>query len=232
MKKVLCALFISLLTYNALAGDFEDGFHAAEKGDYKKALPLLKNAAKQGNAMAQVLLGSMYKNGKGLKQNSKEAVKLFRLAAEQGDADGQYNLGTMYDIGQGVKQDYKEAAKWYQLAAEQGFADAQLRLGLMYQFGQGVGQDYKESGKWYRNAAEQGDADAQLMLGLANWFGRGVVAQDQVRAYMWINIAAANGSHEALKERDMIAKKMTPKQIEQAQELARKCTTNNYKGCD
>ena len=86
MKKVLCALFISLLTYNALAGDFEDGFHAAEKGDYKKALPLLKNAAKQGNAMAQVLLGFMYKNGKGLKQNSKEAVNSFRLAAEQGDA--------------------------------------------------------------------------------------------------------------------------------------------------
>ena len=73
----------------------------------------------------------MYKNGKGLKQNSKEAVNSFRLAAEQGDAaDGQYNLGTMYDSGQGVKLDYKEAAKWYQLAAEQGVADAQLRLGL------------------------------------------------------------------------------------------------------
>jgi uncharacterized protein len=231
MKKVLCALFISILTCNALAGDFGEGFHAVEKGDYKKAFPLLKNAAKQGNAMAQVLLGSMYKNGKGLKQNSKEAVTSFRLAAEQGDADGQYNLGSMYDSGQGVKQDYKAAAKWYQLAAEQGVADAQLRLGLMYQMGQGVRQDYNESAKCFRNAAEQGDADGQLLLGLANWSGRGV-AQDPVRAYMWINIAVANGSHEALKERDMMAKKMTPKQIEQAQELARKCTTNNYKGCD
>jgi len=36
-------------------------------------------------------------------------------------------------------------------------------------------------------------------------------------------------THETLKERDMIAKKMTSKQIEQAQELARKCTTNNLK---
>ena len=70
MKKVLCALSISFLTCNALAGNFEDGFHAAEKGDYKRASPLLKKAAKQGNAMAQVLLGFMYKNGKGLKQNS------------------------------------------------------------------------------------------------------------------------------------------------------------------
>ena len=97
MKKVLSALLVALLTCNALAGDFEDGFHAAEKGNYKKALPLLMNAAKQGNAMAQVLLGFMYKNGKGLKQNSKEAVNSFRLAAIQGDADGQYNLGVMYD---------------------------------------------------------------------------------------------------------------------------------------
>ena len=48
MKKVLCALLVALLTCNALAGDFEDGFHAAEKGNYKKALPLLMNAAKQG----------------------------------------------------------------------------------------------------------------------------------------------------------------------------------------
>ena len=41
LDEALCALFIALLTCNALAGDFEDGFHAAEKGDYKKALPLL-----------------------------------------------------------------------------------------------------------------------------------------------------------------------------------------------
>ena len=117
MNKVLCAFFIALLTCNALAGDFEDGFHAAEKGDYKKALPLIKDTAKQGNAMAQVLLGFMYKNGKGQKQNLKEAVNLFRLAAIQGDADGQYNLGVMYDSGNAVKQDYIESAKWYQLAA-------------------------------------------------------------------------------------------------------------------
>ena len=117
------------------------------------------------------------------------------------------------------------------MAAEQGVTDAQLRLGLMYQMGQGVRQNYNESGKWFRNAAEQGDADGQLLLGLANWSGRGV-AQDPVRAYMWVNIAVANGSHEALKERDVMAKKMTPKQMEQAEELASKCMTNNYKSCD
>jgi hypothetical protein len=51
MNKVLCALLIALFTCNALAGDFEDGFHAAEKGDYKKALSLLKDTAKRGESL-------------------------------------------------------------------------------------------------------------------------------------------------------------------------------------
>ena len=224
----LCLAFFS---FGTLADNLEEGFAATQKGDYKKATPLLKEAATQGNAMAQVLLGLMYKNGKGLKQNTKEAVNSFRIAAKQGDADGQYNLGVMYDRGLGVKQDYKEAAKCYQLAAEQGVTDAQIRLGIMLQSGQGLTQNEKDAVKWFRNAAEQNDADAQLLLGLAYVAGRGI-ATDQIRGYMWMNIAAANSSHEALKERDNIAAKMTAKQIEIAQNLTAKCTTANYKACE
>ncbi|MFI3178932.1 MAG: tetratricopeptide repeat protein, partial [Methylococcaceae bacterium] len=95
MKKIFCVLFVLLQAVVALADDFEEGVNAAKKEDYKKASSLLKEAGKQGNSMAQVFLGLMYKNGKGLKQNLKEAVNLFRLAAKQGDADGQYNLGSM-----------------------------------------------------------------------------------------------------------------------------------------
>jgi TPR repeat protein len=77
-------------------------------------------AAKQGNAVAQYLLGEMYDTGHGAPQNDKTAVKWYKLAAEQGDADAQSNLGLMYRKGQGVPQDYKTAVKWYRLAAEQG----------------------------------------------------------------------------------------------------------------
>ncbi len=44
------------------------------------------------------------------------------------------------------------------------------------------------------------------MIGLANLSGRGV-APDPVIAYMWIDIAAANGSQESLKQIEIIAKK-------------------------
>ena len=104
--------------------------------------------------------------------------------------------------------------------AEQGFTGAQYNLGLMYDKGQGVAQDYKEAVKWLRKAAEQGDAEAQTVLGLMYSEGLGV-AQDYKSAHMWLNIAAASGDSDAAKNRDLIAKEMTPSQIEKAQDMAR-----------
>ncbi len=233
MKQRTCALlfFLSLfLASNALANEFEAGVYEAKKGHYKKALPFINTAVNEGNPMAQVFLGLMYKNGKGVEQNPGEAFRLFELAAKQEDADGQFNLGSLYDNGIGVVQDRKEAVKWYELSANQGFIDAQLRLGLMYQYGQGVTQSYNESEKWYHMAAEQGDADAQLMLGLANWSGQGV-KQNSIKAYMWTNIAASNGSHEAIEYKTKMNKKLSPKETQQALELSRTCKANSYKDC-
>ena len=148
------------------------------------------------------------------------ALRLLRPLAEQGVAGAQYNLGAMYDKGQGVRQDHTEAVKWYRRAAEQGDAEAQSNLGLMYSNGQGVPQDYAEAVKWYRKAAEQGDALAQHDLGFMYAEGNGVT-QDYVRAHMWFNLAATKGDKDAVKNRDIMARKMTPAQLAEAQKLAR-----------
>ena len=140
--------------------------------------------------------------------------------AEQGQAEAQYTLGLMYHYGHPVTQDYKEAVKWWRKAAEQGIAGAQYNLGLMYSEGLGVTQDYKEAVKWYTKAAEQGFAKAQYNLGDMYRNGKGV-AQDYKSAHMWFNIAAANGDSTAVESRDLIAKEMTPSQIEKAQDMAR-----------
>jgi uncharacterized protein len=50
--------------------------------------------------------------------------------------------------------------------------------------------------------------------------GHGVI-QDNIRAHMWLNIAAAKGHKVAPTTRDIIAEKMTPQQIAEAQRLAR-----------
>ena len=109
--------------------------------------------------------------------------------------------------------------RWRQ-RAEQGNADAQVKLGVAYYFGNGVAQDYVESVKWYRKAADQGDATAQLKLGLAYDEGKGVT-QDYAEAHKWYNLSAAAGNTIAGELRDIVAQKMTPEQIAEAQRLAR-----------
>ncbi len=121
--------------------------------------------------------------------------------------------------------DYAAALREFRPLAEQGNAKAQYNLGLMYYNGEGVPQDYAEAVKWYRKAAEQGHAKAQLFLG--NMYGNGQgVPQDYVQAYMWYILAASRfppgkGHDLAVKNRDIVAEKMTPEQKSEAQKLAR-----------
>jgi uncharacterized protein len=119
-----------------------------------------------------------------------------------------------------VPQDYAEAMKWYRLAADQGYALAQYSLGYLYVSGRGVPQDYAEAMKWYRLAADQGHAGGQYSVGHLYADGRGV-PQDYVLAYMWFNLSAAQGDQFAVESRDVVAKRMTPAQIAEAQKLSR-----------
>jgi TPR repeat protein len=118
---------------------------------------------------------------------------------------------------------------WYRKAAEQGDADAQTIVALMYVNGHGVSQDYAQALIWYRKAADQGNGSAQLGLGLMYANGHGV-PQDYVRARMWFDIAAAAAGasdvsvRTAVKWRDLVATRMTPAQVAEAQRLAREWT--------
>ena len=112
-----------------------------------------------------------------------------------------------------------------------GNADAQYNLGIMYASGLGVIQDYNEAVKWFRLSSSQGNAQAQEIYGLMYASGRGVT-QDYVRAHMWLNISASSGDKNAEANLDIVAKKMSPTQIEKAQEMARLCMKTNYKNCD
>jgi TPR repeat protein len=150
--------------------------------------------------------------------------------AKQGDVHAQYLLGLMYAEGKGVPQDYKSALKWYSIAAEQGDAPAQYQLAVMYDKGVGVRLNQKTAMKWYSLAAEQGYAAAQSDLALMYDNGTGVI-QDNNYAYMWWNFAASSGDKGAVKNRDLIAKRMTPSQLEKAQRLIQECARKKYKGC-
>jgi len=135
-----------------------------------------------------------------------------------------------YDRG-----DYTQAARLFSPLAEQGVASAQFYLGLMHEKGRGVRQDYRTALRWFRKAAAQGYAGPQNNLGLMYERGRGV-REDFVRALMWYNVAAAMLSGDegktAMKRRDRLTSQMTAAQIEQAQEMARRCQQSQFKKCD
>ena len=133
------------------------------------------------------------------------------------------------------KRDFAEAFRMARPLAVQGSAVAQFTLGQMYQFGKGVTQDYKEAVKWYRLAAAQGHILSQYNIGVMYHNGQGVT-KDYIRAHMWYNLSSSAGyAYEdlmgAAKNRDLLAEKMTPQQIEKAQDMARACQEKNFKGC-
>jgi TPR repeat protein len=81
-------------------------------------------------------------------------------------------------------------------------------------------RDYTTALRLIRPLAEQGDASAQYKLGVFYDNGLGV-PQDLVRAYMWFTLSAAQGKDGAAVFRDLIARRMTPTQITEAQKFAR-----------
>ena len=150
-----------------------------------------------------------------------------RLLAEQGYPAFQNSLGARYRDGRGVAQDLIEAVKWFRLAANQGMPDAQFNLALMYDEGKGIAKDRAQAVKWFRLAAEQGMPDAQNNLGVRYDNGQGV-ARDYVQAYKWFDLAASNfpasdkeNRERAVRNRGIVAAKMTPAQIAEAERLSR-----------
>ena len=208
MKKILAIALCLVLTSVPIAAEektddtpsiTDQAVALYEAEDYDAAIPLLQEAADQGDPVAQNKLGNCCFYGWGVEQDYEEALKLYHLAADQGYPSSITNLGLCYYYGDGVEQDYEEAVKYYQLAADQGYAEAQNFLGLCYDNGFGVDQDYEEAVKYYQLAADQGLADAQYNLGSMYYNGLGV-EQDYQKAKELYQMAADQGSTLALND--------------------------------
>jgi len=70
------------------------------------------------------------------------------------------------------------------------------------------------------------DMSAQVNLGAMYLLGQGVI-EDDVMAHMYFNVAAVSGHKDAAKNRGIMAKRMTPSQIAEAQKLAREWMRNH-----
>jgi uncharacterized protein len=144
--------------------------------------------------------------------------------ANKGDAVAQNMLGDMHYAGLGVPQDYKVAFRLFSDAAAQGYAPAQYNIMLMYGIPKGFQQDYKKAVAELMKSAEQGYAPAQNMLGEMYFkgidkLGKGI-SQNYMLAYMWVNLSAAQNNADAIKNKKIFSKVMTPDQISRAETMS------------
>jgi len=164
------------------------------------------------------------------KREWSEAIKLCKRAADKDNAEAAGKLAFIYENGMDVKINYQQSIYWWTKAANTGDPKYQTIIGDRYRHGgRGVIQDYKQAFSWYLLAARQGYEASQFELSRMYEQGEGI-EQDNLRAYMWANIASRNGW--LTERRDFLAKKLDPKALTRAQEMARKCLASNYKNCD
>jgi TPR repeat protein len=129
-----------------------------------EAASWFQKAADKGNALAQMKLATLLREGRGVSRNDVAAARWYKKAAHQGVAEAQYHIGEMSANGCGVKKSYPEAAQWFKRAAEQGHVDAQVQLGLLFDEGRGGTKSAVKAAQRYYLAAEQGDSEARCHL--------------------------------------------------------------------
>jgi TPR repeat protein len=105
-------------------------FHGAK--EFKKAAPLMKEAAELGNIHAMSVYGSMFLMGQGVPENGKEAEVWLTRAMELGEKNAPSVLGMAYATGKaGIKRDLKRGRALLTQAAQAGNGQSARMLEMM-----------------------------------------------------------------------------------------------------
>ena len=117
--------------------------------------------------------------------------------------------------------DYTTAyAEWLE-AAEEGDSGAEFGLALMYYTGKGVTVSPEAAFAWMFAAATKGNYNAQNNLGVMYLEGNGV-PKNRARAYAWYALASEQGQTDAKKNVDLLASKLSAKELAEANLLVEK----------
>ena len=207
--------------------DLAEAEAAYKRRDFGTALRVLRVEAERGDIDAQFRLAFLHANGEGVAPDQSQATRWFHQATDKLDPGAQFNVGVMYFEGKLLPKDPVLAAYWFRKAAARGDSEAQFNLGLMYDGGLGLPADPVEAARWYRMAAQQGLKSAQINLAVMYRDGLGV-ARDNRQAYVWYALAANQDDPGAARERDRIAKLLTPEEYAEAIRLQHEQEMRGY----
>ena len=188
--------------------------------DEAKGADFIRRAADTGLASAQYWMGVLLVEGRGgLPKDPATAAQWFKAAADQNHVPAYCWLGELADR----EKNAVEAVAWWRKGAAANDRTCQVLLGRAYLEGKGgLARDANEAIALFRRAANQRYPAAQAALGHAYERGTGVPT-DYVLAYMWFNLARAQGYNpQSVREAmESLEKKMTAEQIADAQKRSR-----------
>ncbi|PKG82740.1 sel1 repeat family protein [Colwellia sp. 75C3] len=219
--KVIIPAMILLSSFSVLGNDLELGVYELNRGAFKAAITQFRPLVNEGYAPAQYQMALVYQHGYGVSKDGMKALELFKLAADQHYPDAQFELALIYSEGKLVKTDLKKAFELTHKAANKDLASAQFNLAVMYANGTGVKQDDFKASRWYKTAANLNYALAQYNLALLYSEGKGVEKSIDL-SYVWNTVAAWNGYPNAEKSRNMDARELSQRKIEENIETANK----------
>lgn len=173
----------------------------------------LRQAAVNGDPIAQYEVGTRYAAGLGVAADLTQAAQWFSRAAARGLAAAQFRLAAMYERGQGTAADVEKARIWYRRAAEQGHVKAMHNLAVLSV--NGGRTDYAGAAKWFAEAAARGLTDSQFNLAVLHQNGMGV-AKDLKLAYRWLSLAARGGDREAASRIAHVGSQLTAADVQAA----------------
>jgi len=166
--------------------------------DYATALSILGPLAQNGDPVAQLNLGVMYRRGHGVERDDAKGLWLYKLSAEQGNAGAQFNLGAvLYNEGN-LSVMRSAAVESFTLAAKQGHEPSREVLDMMFKTGLEAAkrEDFDTAQREWEPLAENGSARAQINLGTMYSKGEGV-GKNLTTAFSWYLKAAKQGIMKA-----------------------------------
>ena len=173
-----------------LQGVANDESYPLEERD--EAAEQLEQLAEDGDAYAQYIIGTAYRDGGLLIPDTTKAQKLLERAAEQDLDAAQYALGKLYLSDDADVHDPVKGIYWLKRSADNGNDYAAYRLGKEYLSGKNVSKDTSTAAEYLRQAADNGSTYAQYLLGKLTLMGEGV-PKDMDAAYEWFAAARDNG---------------------------------------
>ncbi|WHO37648.1 tetratricopeptide repeat protein [Sphingobium sp. AP49] len=138
---------------------------AALAGPPEEVARLLLEAAEAGHGEAQLLVGQLCLDGKGLAQDPVAALRWFGRAAQGGNAMAMNMVGRCCDHGWGTAIDKGLAAQWYEAAASHELDWGLYNLATLHALGEGVPQNRATALTLFQRAAAMGHAKSINMIG-------------------------------------------------------------------